>query len=86
MGKLALFLAVVVLAGCQTTPICSPQIIEVPVKVQPPAPPTFQKPDLPTSRLPANASAEQIVKANAATIEVLKREIQLRDNALNAYR
>ena len=81
---------VVLVSGCCPKP--APEIryvplrVEVPVAVQPPAPPVFERQPLPVDSLPDNAPPAEVIRRLVATILQLQGEVKLRDEALSAYR
>lgn len=82
----ALLMAV---GGCATTqPPSAPPTVDVPVVVEVPEPPVFVLPVLPIHNLTESSKQhpDEVVKAFAATVELLKGEVKARDLALKPYR
>lgn len=67
----AALLAAALLAGCASAPREVVRRVEVPVAVPCPAPLLPPRPHLPLADLPADASAADIARATAASLEAL---------------
>ena len=74
-----------ILAGCAKPLPPEPVRVEVPVAYCP-APPATPLPELPLAALPADATPEQIARAYAETVVILRREVLIREAALDGYR
>jgi hypothetical protein len=79
-----------VLSACATpiAPTKPPTKVEIPVVVEVPEPPEFTLPILPIANLTEASKSQpnEVVKAYAATVELLKGEVKARDLALQPYR
>ena len=71
MRVLAALLAVALLSGCATTPREVVRRVEVPVAAPCPAPQAPPRPHLPLADLPQDATAADIARATAASLEAL---------------
>lgn len=84
-------IALVSLTGCSKF-FCKPEVItmvkevrvEVPVSDTPSAE-VFQLPYLPVSDISPEDTPDHVIKKYALTIEVLKNEVVIRDNALKPF-
>ena len=83
-----LCLIVMALSACTTSPPSSPKNVDTPVVVDTPEPQVFVLPELPIKNLTNESKKhpDEVVKAYAATIELLKGEVKARDLALKPYR
>ena len=66
-----LLIAAALLAGCASTPRETVRRVEVPVAVPCPAPAAPPRPHLPLADLPQDATAADIARATAASLEAL---------------
>lgn len=71
MRVLAALLAVALLSGCATTPREVVRRVEVPVAGPCPVPQAPPRPHLPLADLPQDATAADIARATAASLEAL---------------
>ena len=69
------------LFGCGQT-----KIVKVPVPIPCPEPPEIQQPKLPISDLDANAKYDEVAKAYAETVILLKEHSEKLEHLLNSYR
>lgn len=79
----------VLLMGCTTVEYKYKYIkVEVPVQVDIPEPPKFKKASLPIELLTDKDKKDypKIAKSYSSTVEILKKEVEKRDTALDAYR
>lgn len=96
IGIFIILMVLSMLSGCSTLckkfypqePIVVERIVtvKVPVEKEMAEPEVFILPVLPISDLTLESTPDEIVKKYAATVELLKKEVQLRDNALIPYR
>jgi len=85
MIRAAILLTFVVLAGC-AKPL-PPEVLRVEVPVPAcPAPPATPLPPLPIASLAPDASPEQVARAWAETVALLRREVLVREAILAGYR
>lgn len=72
------------LTGCA---VKEPAVVRVPYKVvECPRPPETPLPDLPIARVTPETPPDEVAKAYAETVEVLKGEVLMREAILNGYR
>ncbi len=64
-------IAAALLAGCASSPQVVERRVEVPVAVPCPTPQAQPRPHLPLSELPPDATAADVAKATAASLESL---------------
>lgn len=89
MRPLALLLLLAV-DGCCPKP--APEIryvtqrVDVPVVTPAPPPPIFERQPLPAESIPDGAPPQEVIRLLIATIVQLQGEVELRDEALDAYR
>ena len=86
MVKRALLIAVVLLHGCATPVVCNTQRADIPVVIDTPEPPQFEKRRLPIADLTDTSHDGAVLRAYAATVQMLKDMVAERDAALDAYR
>ena len=63
-----------------------PQRVAVPVTAPLPEPPVFERQPLPVESIPDDAPPGEVIRLLVATIVQLQGEVELRDEALDAYR
>lgn len=65
--------------------VCEVKEVLVPVPVPPTPLPKFEKPVLPILSLTAASTKDEVARAYAATVQILKDELVIRDNAMATY-
>lgn len=82
--KAAALVLVLILAGCATTP--RPPTAEIPVPVPCPPPPPLSRPALPIAQLSADSPAPVVMRAYAASVNILQGYARQLEMLLSGYR
>lgn len=75
-----------VITGVLLACSCHPEMVQVPVAVPCPPPPAVQRPHLPIAELKPASPANQVMRAYAASVEVLKGYALQLEKLLDGYR
>lgn len=75
-----------VLAGCASEPVIRTVEVRVPVAANCPAPPQVVRPGLPIADLAPDSQPADVLRAYAATVEVLKGYCGELETVLDGYR